>query len=324
MRRSGGVPVAALLREQAPEPGRCWIRHSPLHWPGPARPWLDLAGGCLGASDGEPELLAALLATRLDDLLYLPPVAAEHATARDRLAARHASRGTPVLVQLQPGDPLPLETSGLVVVWDLLPVTLAGERGVDVLSPSSLAGGAAAAWPLVAGLGDAGQREAIAAMLVAAGVGALVGVPLDLSGRDRRALGETMSEERYLRLFHGEAPSPAALAMTAARHGLEPLLRRPLPRPPLVGAGNLRVAAALAGCAELAMLLDEPEGRVQTLLRAARFAERAPRDLTALAREGNLGVLPWLEGEARQVAAEAAAGSEPRLWGQLLARLAAG
>src|SRR6185436_7853825 len=113
------------------------------------------------------------------------------------------------------------------------------------------------------------------------------------------------------------------LARAAVRHGLLPFLPRPLPRPPLLGAGNLRVAGTLAACGELCLLLGEPESRAQALLRAARFAEREGRDLTALARDGHLPVLPWLEGDALQVANEAAAGVEPELWQQLLARLAA-
>src|SRR6185436_3960525 len=66
--------ATALLREQAADPWRCWIRHAPARWPGPDRPWIDVAAGRLGNSDGEPEMLTALLGQRLDDVLYLPPV----------------------------------------------------------------------------------------------------------------------------------------------------------------------------------------------------------------------------------------------------------
>jgi hypothetical protein len=319
----------ALLREQEPEPARFWVRYAPARWPGPARPWLDLAAGGLGSGDlagGDGAVLEALGGQRLEDLLYLPPVPPALATARDRLAARQAERGTPVLLQLLPGDaaPAPLPT-GVVLVWDLLPVAVADVAMAEVAVALAAGGaaGAAAAWPLAAGVGDAHDLDATAAALAAAGVGALQGAALELSGRDRRDLGSGLAEERYLRLFHGEPASAAALARAAARRGLLPLLPRPLPRPPLHGAGNLRVAAALASTAELCLWLGEPESRAQVLLRAARFAARSPRDLTALARDGNLTVLPWLEGEAREVAAEAARGAEPRLWREMLARLAA-
>src|SRR6185436_16003011 len=99
---------------------------------------------------------------------------------------------------------------------------------------------------------------------------------------------EATSEASYLRLFHGETPSPLPVARAASRHGLLPLFPRPLPRPPLVGAGNLRIAGVLTSCGELCLLLGEPETRAQTLLRAGRFAEREGRELAALAREGNL------------------------------------
>lgn len=331
--------ATALLREQAADPWRCWIRHAPVRWPGPARPWLDLAGGKLGESDGEPEVLTALLAPRLDDVLYLPPVEAELAAARDRLAAQHAARGTPVLVQLLPGDPLPRVpvdvAAALVVVWDLLATAL-GDSGSSTLveaSPAARAAAsthnaatsvppAAALWPLLIVAGD-DALDAVATAITAADLSVLQGVPLELSGRDRRSLGESLSEERYLRLFHGEPPQPLAIARSAARHGLLPLLPRPLPRPPLRGAGNLRVAGTLAACAELCHLLGEPESRAQALLRAARFAERAEHDLSALAREGNLAVLPWLDGEPLEVVRDAARGAEPALWRELLARLVA-
>ena len=315
--------ATALLREQTADPWRCWIRHAPVRWPGPARPWLDLAAGKLGESDGEPDVLTALLAPRLDDVLYLPPVRAELAAARDRLAAQHAARGTPVLVQLLPGDAPPTMPDDLrariVVVLDLLPRALAANGGEDDGLPP--AGAAAALWPLLPGGGHV-DAEAIASTVAAAGIAVLQPLPLDLGGRDRRALGEAMDEERSLRLFHGEPPQPLELARAAAHHGLLPLLPRPLPGPPLHGAGNLRVAGALAACGELCHLLAEPESRAQALLRAARFAERATHDLSALAREGNLAVLPGLEGEPLAVAAEAASGATPSLQAELLARLA--
>lgn len=314
----------ALLREAAGTPGHFWIRHAPARWPAPPLPWLDLSTGELGRGGGPAETLAALERSPLDDLLYLPPVPAAVVEARDRLAARHAARGTPVLVQVLPGDPLPAPVEGVVVVWDLLPLALEPRGQLAARVTASLhRGGDAAAWPLAAGLGEEEAFDELAAAVAGAGVPVLQGVMLELSGRDRRSLGAALGEERYLRLFHGDPPAVGSLARAAARGGLLPLLPRRLPRPPLRGAGNLRVAAALATVAELCVLLGEPESRVQSLLRAARFSEKATQDLAALAREGNLAVLPWLEGEAREVAEATAAGEQARLWQQLLARLAA-
>jgi hypothetical protein len=332
--------VTALLREQAADPWRCWIRHAPLRWPGPEAPWVDLASGTLGSGDGEPEVLAAMQGPRLADVLYLPPVAASLAAARDRLAAHHAARGTPVLVQLLPADARPADAAagGVVVLWDLLAPALALATGgaLQAIETVQLPGarpGDVAVFPLVPGVIDDGHLAAVAAALASSGVTVLQPLPLELDGRDRRALGEAVaeaigevdseatSEASYLRLFHGGTPSPLPVARAAVRHGLLPLLPRPLPRPPLVGAGNLRIAGVLTACGELCLLLGEPETRAQTLLRAGRFAEREGRELAALAREGNLAVLPWLEGEALQVAAEVAGGAEARLWRQLLDHL---
>ncbi|HEV8242025.1 MAG TPA: hypothetical protein VGS57_21850 [Thermoanaerobaculia bacterium] len=324
--------ATALLREQAADPWRCWIRHAPMRWPGPGAPWVDLATGTLGGNDGEPDVLGALLGLRLDDVLYVPPVSPALAAARDRLAVQHAARGTPVLVQLLPGDARPSSaatSAGLVVVWDLLAPVLAGgeassARSVELANAQA---GDAAVLPLLPGAMAGERLAALAASLAVAGLTVLQALPLELGGRDRRTLtesfGDSLSEASYLRLFHGEPPSALPVARAAARHNLLPLLPRPLPRPPLRGAANLRVAGALASCGELCLLLGEPESRAQALLRAARFAEREGRDLTALARDGHLPVLPWLEGEALQVAAEIAAGGEPELWRQLLSRLQA-
>ena len=223
------------------------------------------------------------------------------------------------------------------VVWDLLAPALALGGGAtpatEAVQLPHARPGDVAIWSLVPGAVDEARLDAVAAALASLGVTVLQPLPLELGGRDRRALGEAMaeaigeldseatSEASYLRLFHGETPSPLPVARAAARHGLLPLLPRPLPRPPLVGAGNLRIAGVLTSCGELCLLLGEPETRAQTLLRAGRFAEREGRDLAALAREGNLAVLPWLEGEALQVATEVAGGAEARLWRQLLHRL---
>jgi hypothetical protein len=294
-------PVRPLLRELTPEPARFWVRYTPRRWPGPPGPWLDLAGATFGeAGDaGDPTVLERLEERPLDGLLYLPPVPASLAAARDRLAARQASRGTPVLVQLLPGDRLPAASEPLTIVWDLTPVALAA-AAARPWEGGGVGPGAAAAWPLLPGAAFP-DGEGLLGHLAAAGVQALQGVALDLAPRRLRELGEGLPEARYLALFHGAPPDLGELARAAAAAGLAPLLQRPLPRPPLRGAGNLRLAAALAGAGELCLRLGATEPRAQALLRAARFAERSPHDLEALAREGNLGVLPWLDGEARRL-----------------------
>jgi hypothetical protein len=299
------------------------VRFAPVRWPAPACLWLDLASGTLGGAVGDPSLLESLAQPAVEDVLYLPPVPGVLAAERDRLAMRHAGRGTPVLVQVQPGDPSPAIGEGVVVALDLLPLAIAALREEMDVAGAALPTADVALWPLAAGLGVAATAVLVPA-LAAAGVHALQGVRLDLSGRERRELGQDLGEERYLELFHGATPEPLAIARLAAAHGLAPLLERPLPRPPLRGAANLRAAGALAAAGELCLWLGEPESRAQSLLRAARFAERAAHDLAALARDGNLGVLPWLDGEEREVVAAAVEGSEPRLLRELHARVRTG
>jgi hypothetical protein len=301
---AGAAFPRALLREQAPEPGRFWVRYAPRRWPGPIVPWLDLAAGVIevGSPDGDESVLAGLLERPLDDVLYLPPVPPDLAPARDRLAARHAARGTPVVVQLLPGDPAPDAPEPVQVVMDLTSVALAQ----DGRSYRADAGASAAALPLLPG-GPSGPRlAALADAIAAAGVEALVGVPVELDPRRLRALGGELPEDRYLALFHGAVADLGDVARAAAAAGLAALPERPLPRPPLRGAGNLRVAGALALAGELCLRVGGSEPRAQALLRAARFAERESVDLVALAREGNLAVLPWLDAEGRRVVADAA------------------
>jgi hypothetical protein len=305
-----------LLREQAAEPGRFWVRHAPRRWPSPASLWTDLAAGTLGGeAEPDPGALVALRSARLEDTLYLPPVPRELAPQRDALAATHAARGTPVLVQLLPGDPPPAVDAPVRIVWDLLPLAL-GRQG-------AVGPGEAAAWPLLPGGAVANELASLAESVAAAGIGALQGVALELEPHQRRRLGAELSERRYLELFHGTPLGAAALVRAAWSAGLEPLMTRPLPRPPLRATGNLGLAGELAALGELCLRLGEPEPRGQALLRAARFVERAPHELAALARDGNLGVLPWLEGEARRVVEELLGGSEPVLRGELRGAAAA-
>lgn len=306
--------MSRLLREHPGEPAGFWARYAPRRWPFPDAPWMDLANGTLGGDlEPDPGALAALRGERLDDVLYLPPVPRELARARDALAAAHAARGTPVLVQLLAGDAPVALPPPVAAVWDLLPLALGRSEGV------ALGPGAAAAWPLLPGTTEEGRLALAVAAAAAAGLAALQGVALDLAPHQRRALGAELSERGYLALFHGAAPPAAPVVRAAWAAGLEPLLPRPLATPPLRASGNAALAGELASLGELCLRLGEPEPRGQALLRAARFVERAGHDLAALAREGNLGVLPWLDGEPRRVVEEVLGGGRPTLRGELRA-----
>lgn len=250
--RSAAVPRWAA---RLPEPGRFWIRHAPRRWEGPERPWLDLAAGRLGRSsrasaaiagvrddEGQPGLGDLLGAAEppLDDVLYLPPVPEELAWWRDALAERALAGGTPVLVQVLPGDetrvpraPAP-GAAGAVVVVDLLAALLPGgllyddwlaeplaraaaapvvteaaaagildAPGSTRAAESGFAGVAAAVWPLLPGITDEPDLwERACGRLAASGLGCLQAVVPAFGPGDRRRLAQGSREGAFEALFH--------------------------------------------------------------------------------------------------------------------------
>ncbi len=318
---------------QLPEPGRFWIRYVPRGWPEPEGPWTDLAAGRLGwgriamisPTSGEsptPAGLAGLDAgpAPLDDLLYLAPVDPERAAERDRLARERLAEGTPVLVQLRPGEAA--DAPGAVLVFDLLPALLAhlAPTSGDLAPFALLPAGSTAVWPLLPGLTDdpALWRRG-GELLAARGVSALQALSVRLEPGDRRRLVDLGGERVFDALFHGEPPAERPFARAAHRLGLGAFLPRPLPRPPVLGIGNRRIAGVLALAAELWLRLGRPVGQGQDLYATARQVDRTAYDLSALAREGNLGFLGWLSGLGREVVAEQAATGGSTLLAALLA-----
>lgn len=161
--------------------------------------------------------------------------------------------------------------------------------------------GAAVVWPLVAGWTD--QPEVLAsamARLAAAGARRVAPRVLELAAPERRLLADRLQSawpEAFDALFHGGETPPDARAVRDAAEaaGLEPRLPRPLPAPPL--PLRLRRARELAG--RIIELGDAAGDEGPAYYRAARFLDRGEVDIDAAAREGNLGVLPWLEEPAK-------------------------
>jgi hypothetical protein len=315
---SSGVAGEVKVGSQVPEPGRFWIRYFPKTWAPPERPWLNLAAGTLGdAARAQPDVPLHLAETAREDVLYVPPVAPPRAAARDELTRGLLVGGTPVLIQLFPGETTTVPpAAGAAFVFDLLDALL--ERDLQALR--RLPSEANAVWPLLPGLTDdpelweLGCRE-----LADARVRCVQALTPALTPADRRWLAERWgAEEAFDVLFHRPAPCERDFARAAHRHGLEPFVGRPLPRPPAHGVGNRRIGAALALAGELWLRLGRPVETGQALYRDARWVDRASHDLEALAREGNLGVLP-ISPASREIAAECAATGESATLARLVA-----
>ncbi|MEM9553439.1 MAG: hypothetical protein AAGC60_04215 [Acidobacteriota bacterium] len=300
-------PISARAVPQLAEPSRLWIAYAPRTWRYRTRLYTDLAAGRLGASRRraaapppvriEPE--------ELDDLLYLPPVDDGLQASLDEIAERLAARRTPLVMQIEPGEPAP--DAATLVACDLLAVLLSGElERLTEVPPEAIA-----LWPLVPGIGDhPGTIEEGLESLAASGVRSVQGMLLDLDAGERRRLAEGRDEDVFDALFHGGRPSERLFDRAVAAAGMTPFPRRP----PIGGAprqrSNRRIGAALALAGDLWLRLDRPVGSGQSLLRAARGAEATQHDLAALAAEGNLKVMDWLDPASRRIVEEVA-GDEP-------------
>ncbi len=321
--------TSLTLREHVAEPANLWIRHSFSRWPAPGagKFWCDLATGVLAAPTGAlaPDASdAAELVRSATDVVYVPPLPADQDSLRTRIIEAAAAAGAPLMIQVV-GD-LPLTGSTMAeaarqgpadlppnatVVIDFLdglvrrPATLREEFGENPqpslpLEPATLQD-ATLVWPLVTGWTDQpGVLEPAMARFAAAGARRVLPRTLELDARDRRLLAERLQSawpEAFDAVFHGDEspPDPPALRRAAEAAGLEPRLPRPLPAPPL--PPRLRLARELAG--QLIELGDAADTGGDAYYRAARFLDRDEVDIEAAAREGNLGVLPWLEDPVR-------------------------
>jgi hypothetical protein len=336
MTRTAEAPRAARWAEQLPDPGRFWIRYAPRTWEPPEHPWVHLAEARLGewgrvvsqkvAPAAESiSALESLADTPLDDVLYLPPVPSRRAAARDKLASSRLVDGTPVLIQLLPGDESTVPAvSGVAFVYDLLAALLA--RDLDRLDRlGDQPARAVAVWPLISGLtDDPGLWDAGCARLAAAGVRTVQAIAPALEPADRRRLFERWGKEKekedeiFDALFHREPPPERDFARRAHRHGLDPFLRRPLPRSPVLRIENRHLGGALALLAELWLRAGRPEVQGQDFYQAARWIDQTTYDVAALERDGNLPVLP-IDAESRAVVADLLETGESSLFDTVLA-----
>lgn len=280
-----------------PELGRFWIRRSFPTWPGPDTPWMDLASGTLGRSAvaGLPDIEEGAAE---GFLTYLPPVSGALETERRRLAERLVAWGTPVLLQVGPGESTTDDGAHRVV--DLLESLLAD----DIAALGTVPAGAVAAWPLIAGLTDREEQwQAGCDRLAGAGARVVQPLALMIDPRERRQLLLRGGDDAaFDRLFHGATVDERAFARVAASYGLEPFWLRPAAGRERV-AQSQQVAELLAFGGELSLRLGR-EVQGQELYRAARWAEEADLDMRALVEEGNTQIVPWLRGPALDIVTE--------------------
>lgn len=289
--------------QQIPEPSRFWIAYSPRTWRCAGGLWTDLArldlGGAQKSSAGQgiPELAG----DELDDLMYVPPVTDELASARDAIALSWAESGSAVLVQLELDQRCNVQ--GVHPIHDLLEPLLNQETERFLSLPS----GAVTVWPLIPGISDhpRGWEEGLS-LLAQAGVECVQPVALQLTAIQRRKLAEGRDDAVFDALFHraGEGLGEREFAVFAHRQGLKVFMDRPPAGLTPRTQSNREIAAALAMAGELWLRLNRSVALGQALFRAARGAESTPYDLRALVHEDNLKVLSWLGDAGRKLVHE--------------------
>lgn len=289
-----------MLAEQTPDPNHCWVRFAPRSWPGADELWLDLFSRGLGRRGrAGVNLDSDLVSGSHDDVVYLPPVDESHEDSLRRAIEALVAADIPLLVQVLPrNQPV---SPGSEYVFDLLQA-IATLKLEDL---RELPQGSSAVWPLVGGYtDDPALWNEVLASLAEGGVSRVQGVSADLSPADRRRIVEVAGERGFDKLFHGPPPAERDFAVVVNRFGMEPFLSRPLPQGPTRLRGNRRLAEELSLIGELWLRLGRSESRGQAFYRAARLIDREAHDLTALAREGNLGVVTWLDAGSRQLVDE--------------------
>ncbi|MDA8017372.1 MAG: hypothetical protein MPN21_07965 [Thermoanaerobaculia bacterium] len=316
----GGGPTRAV--RQLPEPVHFWIAHAPRSWRFCSVLWSDLARGKLGGfkrSTAEHDLPEYDL-DHLDDLFYVPPVNRSLAGRRTELLGELVAAGVPALVQLWPGETIPkkLMAAGeglLFPIYDLLQALLKGEVEQILKLPE----GATVVWPLIPGISDHVETwEEGCELLAAKNVASVQPLTLSLEAKERRALAEGRPDHTFDALFHGSRPSEHRFGRVACEHGLSPWTARP-PTGRSRLLNNRRLAAHLALAGEMCLRLERVS-QGQGLLRAARGAESTSHDLEALAREGNLRVMDWLDRYGLVLVKELADEGESELYTSILQR----
>ena len=295
-----GLAIRREFLAQRSDPERLWVRFTPKGWPLRDGWMTDLRtaadpgrarASTRDSSVPEPGHLEAL-----DDLLWLPAVEPTERSRRDRWIERAVEAGVPVLVQHSATEAIE-PRAGVVPMLDLFETLASGD--LDALptttGPATTEPGVVV-WPLVAGWTDqaACVSEGLGA-LKARGFRTVVGVRVELTPIELRELADRVPPEGYERLFHAPPADRQEFARSVDGAGLDPFFERPLPAEPALLRRNRRLAAGLFRTGELWLAVERDELVGQAFFRAARWVDESPKDIEALALEGNLGIVEWLE-----------------------------
>lgn len=317
----GGGPTRAV--RQLPEPAHFWIAHAPRSWRFSSVLWSDLGRGRLGGfkrSTADHDLPEYDL-ENLDDLFYVPPVDRSLSGQRTELLGELIDAQVPALVQLWPGETLPKKVTsvgeGLIFpIYDLLQALLAGEVEQVLKLPE----GVPVVWPLIPGISDHVETwDEGCELLAMKKVASVQPLALELEAKERRSLAEGRPDHTFDALFHGSRPSEHSFGRVASEHGLSPWTQRPRTGVSPRQINNRRLAAHLAMAGEMSLRMEKVS-QGQGLLRAARGAESTVHDLEALAREGNLRVMDWLDRHGLMLVKELAEDGESEFYTSILQR----
>ncbi len=308
--------------------GSFWIRFRPRRWSHSEHPWIDLAtagiglppsgSGARGSSAKGMPAESRSDESAPEDVVYLPPCDDDEIAGS---LAEWAGAAVPALVQRRVGQ-APIAGSA-VQIWDPLGPLLEGDDSWVDHVPA----GAILVWPLLPGFAPATEEFRVACgRLHERGVAIVRPVRLSPVAPALRALADRHPrlEAIWEQLFHGRGVDERPYFSLAASAGLGVRLPRPGPtrEDP---RDNRSLATVLTEVGELWLRLERPESAAHDYFRAAREVELSSWKLSTLWREGNLGILDWLESGPRSVILEALEGHDPRgcatleaLWSEYL------
>ncbi len=297
------------LTRLTPEPSNFWVDAAARMRGDDELPWTDLRNGTVGGAADTVRSSAGNAVSRagrrLPSSVYLPPPRATDRASAEALIEWSTRIGAGVVAQVLPGSGVS-PSIRCWPVWDLLAVVLEGawER-LDTVPT-----GATVLWPLVTGLTDTPERidEGLAVLERRQPQAVAVTVPR-LSPKSRRRLIERAGESSFEAAFHGGGPDARPFAAACLRRGLEVSPARP--HWPHQRSDRLAgdIAAELGLIAERLADRRDSEPRAQAFYRAARWFEATEHDVRGLWRDGNLGIVPWVDAEIERVVDELARGA---------------